>query len=90
MLAAQSFYATRQPVQTASIQTLLNDMTIAANRNRTLYTQGLKTSRYHFHVVNSRNYAVTVIMTRYNTIKVRGKICWNEKQLLKAIENIKD
>lgn len=81
-----AFMSAHKTVDTTAQITLAEDLIRVARNNRYLYEHGLKTSRYHFHVVNSRNIAVTVILTKQNCIMVRGRYCATINETFKQIE----
>lgn len=85
-----AFYSTRQQVDTPELQTLAHDLIQCAEDNILLSNYGLKTNRYHFHIINSRDIAVTVKLSEYNNISVRGKMCNKLDYLFELIESIKD
>lgn len=84
-----AFMSAHKTVDTVAQVTLAQDLIRVARNNRHLYERGLKTSRYHFHVINSHGIAVTVVLTRLNSLMVRGRYCKNFQAVYKAIENQK-
>lgn len=89
MQVTSTFKNTRIQVDTIGQITLAQDLINAARRNIELYNGNEKTSRYHFHVVNSRNIAVTVVLTRLNCLMVRGKYCTTLNEMFKQVEKQK-
>lgn len=81
-----AFMSVHKTVNTVAQVTLAQDLIRVARHNLTQRSLGLQTSRYHFHVVNSHNIAVTVILTKQNCIMVRGQYCRNINETFKAIE----
>lgn len=85
-----AFNRSRKNVDTPAMQALGQDLINAAENNILLSDLHLSTIRYHFHIINSRDIAVTVKLSRYNNISVRGKICNRLDDMFKAIESCKD
>jgi len=81
-----AFMSAHKTVDTVAQVTLAQDLIKVARQNLNQRANGLQTSRYHFHVINSRNIAVTVILTKQNCIMVRGQYCKNINETLRAIE----
>ena len=90
MQMTSAFQNTRKNVIPVQMIQLSEDLIKLAYRNIELTNNGEKSSRYHFHVINSRDIAVTVKLTKYNNISVRGKIVNKLDDLYKVIESIKD
>lgn len=83
-----AFTATRKPVLNSSQLQLCSDLLVAGWSNIRLYSNGQHTKRYHFHIVNKNNYAVTVVLTKKNDILVRGHKYNKLDEMLRIIERI--
>ena len=86
MQVTATFKNTRTQPDTIDQINLAQDLLKAAYRNIELFNAGEKTSRYHFHVINHHDIAVTVVLTRLNCLMVRGKYCATINEVFKAIE----
>jgi len=85
-----AFVGSRKNIDTVGQLQLAEDLINAAWQNYRNSEYNLTTYRYHFHIINSRDIAVTVKLSKYNNISVRGKIVNKLDDLFVMIESIKD
>lgn len=86
----KAFCSSREKINPVDFINLSNDLIKCAESNISTYKYTDKSYRYHFHFINSRNIAVTVILSKYNNITVRGKIVNKLSDLFNTLESIKD
>jgi hypothetical protein len=90
MKVSSDFFLTRQPLETIDRLTLRAELNMAGWNNYNAYNAGYKTSRYHFHLLNAHNIALTVVITKDNCLMLRGIEYKNVTKLFLAIDTYKN